>query len=225
MVDDFEGRNLNKALVEYTAQDSHVIVLIGGPGVVSTTLLTGNWGSYATASTTGLRMTAALLDPAATIIADTARYGVQWSFETPMVDAGMRTTIDVSAATGLAFWARLAAPPTSCWKGKLKITIPIPQSLPASQGGDGTCDPANAATDKLGCYAHPTFVGSLTKQCWSLIKIPWAGFKVPYGGDTTLPANWQKTIMGVEFQFSDYDAASISATFPVDLIIDDLFFY
>jgi hypothetical protein len=213
-LDDFEGGNTFDPLLvpgwEVYADVYETIT--GGLGPAATTPLTG-WGSHDPASFNGMEMQgyrASCPGPGEN------SWGTRWQYETALGDGGRRATLDLSPYTGMVIWARLAGPPG---KGNMVVAFPTPNTTTWDGGNECLIDAGILTT----CDAEYQVPAKVTKACWSPIVIPFAALKVPYGN--TPPGGFDKAhVFGVELQFSAWGTA-IKANWPVDVIVDDIYFY
>ena len=215
-LDDFEGgaNVLDPVLVTGWAVYADVEETVaGGQGPAAYTPLT-EWGSHDPSSTQGMHMQAWVSQSPA---AGKNSWGANWQYETDPSAAeagGVRAALDLSAYTGIVIWARLPGPPG---KGNMVVAFPTPASDPGSALCG--CD----ASTCVSCYAHYQAPAKITKTCWSPINVPFSSLKVPYGNPA--PAGFDKAhVFGVELQFGAW-ATAIKANWPVDVVIDDAYFY
>jgi hypothetical protein len=218
-VDDFEGGSnvFDPVLVAGWAVYSDTEETItGGTGAASSTSITA-WGSHDPASTYGMEMRGWI---SANPVAGKNSWGAGWQFMTEAVNSegGARAVMDVTAYTGLVLWARLAGAPG---KGNMIVAFSTPATTILESGGDGTC--GNDSGAYASCYADYQAPAKITKTCWGSIQIPFSTLKVPYG--TTPAVGFVKSkLFGLTFSFSAW-ATLIKANWPVDVIVDDVYFY
>ena len=141
-------------------------------------------------------------------------WGALWQYVTDASgEGGARQFLDLTPYTGIVIWARLPGPPG---KGNMIVAFPTQATDPA--GGLCGCDAGCAS-----CYADFQAPAKITKTCWSPINVPFATLKVPYG--STPAAGFEKSkVYGVALSFGAW-ATAIKANWPVDALVDDIYFY
>jgi hypothetical protein len=128
--------------------------------------------------------------------------------------------LDVTAFTGISFWARGIAP-----TGEAKLSLMMNETtstMPSSGTKKGTCDGTDTG-DAPTCV-HPTYMFPVTDE-WTEVRVPWSEMTAGRAVSTPVVPDghnvWQVQF-DIALMWTD-DGTPIAAEY--DLQIDDLAFY
>jgi hypothetical protein len=213
-LDDFEGDTFDATVsgwnIAADTTNGKCVVPEGG-GAAGTTSL-APWGSHDVGSHNGLHLQAYMGCPAPE---GSNNWGAQWQFQTEPKKTG-RSAFDLRSYTGMVIWARLSGAPG---KGNMTAAFMTPQTTIADFGGDGTCGTAASPALCFGYYYAPAKVA---QPCWAPIVVKFSDLQpmgpAPAGGFD------QAHVFGLQLAASAWDTAA-KMNFPVDVLIDDVYFY